>query len=105
MAVAGPGDKVIVTRTLHKSLLVGMVYAGVIPVWVRPEINPATGLPEYLPSSRLREVLEQNPDAKAVLIGEPSYVGTMSNIPRLASVAHDFGIPLVVDAALSLIHI
>jgi lysine decarboxylase len=99
MAVAGPGDKVIVSRTLHKSVLVGMVYAGVVPVWVRPEINPATGLPEYLPSTRLRETLEQHRDAKAVLIGEPSYVGTMSNIPRLAAACHDFGIPLVVDAA------
>jgi lysine decarboxylase len=99
MAVAGPGDKVIVSRTLHKSVLVGMVYAGVTPVWVRPEINPATGLPEYLPSTRLKETIEANPDAKAVLIGEPSYVGTMSNIPRLAKVCHDAGIPLVVDAA------
>ena len=99
MAVAGPGDKVIVSRTLHKSVLVGMVYAGVVPVWVRPEINPATGLPEYLRSTRLRETLEEHPDAKAVLIGEPSYVGTMSNIPRLSAACHDFGIPLVVDAA------
>ena len=99
MAVAGPGDKVIVSRTLHKSVLVGLVYAGVTPVWVRPEINPATGLPEYLPSSKLAAVLAANPDAKAVLIGEPSYVGTMSNIPRLAKVTHEYGIPLVVDAA------
>jgi lysine decarboxylase len=99
MAVAGPGDKVIVSRTLHKSVLVGLVYAGVTPIWVRPEINPATGLPEYLPSTRLRETLAAHPDAKAVLIGEPSYVGTMSNIPRLAAAAHDYGIPLVVDAA------
>ena len=99
MAVAGPGDKVIVSRTLHKSVLVGMVYAGVVPVWVRPEINAASGLPEYLPSSRLAETLAAHPDAKAVLIGEPSYVGTMSNIPRLAKVAHDAGVPLVVDAA------
>lgn len=99
MAVASPGDKVIVSRTLHKSVLVGLVYAGVIPVWIRPEINPATGLPEYLPSSRLAETLAAHPDAKAVLIGEPSYVGTMSNIPRLAKVTHEYGIPLVVDAA------
>lgn len=99
MAVAGPGEKVIVSRTLHKSVLVGLVYAGVVPVWIRPEINPATGLPEYIPSTRLREILQLHPDAKAVLIGEPSYVGTMSNIPRLSSVCHDFGIPLVVDAA------
>ena len=99
MAVAGPGDKVIVSRTLHKSVLVGMVYAGVIPVWIRPEINPQTGLPEYLPSSRLAETLAAHPDSKAVLIGEPSYVGTMSNIPRLSKVCHEYGIPLVVDAA------
>jgi lysine decarboxylase len=99
MAVAGDGDKVIVSRTLHKSVLVGMVYAGVVPIWVRPEINPRTGLPEYLPSHRLQAALEEHPDAKAVLIGEPSYVGTMSNIPRLADVSHAAGIPLVVDAA------
>ena len=99
MAVAGPGEKVIVSRTLHKSVLVGMIYAGVVPIWVRPEINPATGLPEYLPSSRLRATLQEHPDAKAVLIGEPSYIGTMSNIPRLSKVSHEYGIPLVVDAA------
>ncbi|MEY3999736.1 MAG: hypothetical protein RLZZ626_91 [Actinomycetota bacterium] len=99
MAVAGPGDKVIVSRTLHKSVAVGLVYAGVTPIWVRPEINPATGLPEYLPSSKLAATLAEHPDAKAVLIGEPSYVGTMSNIPRLAKVTHEYGIPLVVDAA------
>ena len=99
MAVAGPGEKVIVSRTLHKSVLVGLVYAGVVPIWIRPEINPATGLPEYIPSTRLRDTLKLHPDAKAVLIGEPSYVGTMSNIPRLSSVCHEYGIPLVVDAA------
>jgi len=99
MAVAGPGDKVIVSRTLHKSVLVGLVYAGVTPIWVRPEINPATGLPEYLPRKKLEAALEAHPDAKAVLIGEPSYVGTMSNIPRLAEACHRRGIPLVVDAA------
>jgi lysine decarboxylase len=71
MAVASPGDKVIVSRTLHKSVLVGMVYAGVTPIWIRPEINPETGLPEYLPSTRLAETIAANPDAKAVLIGEP----------------------------------
>ena len=94
MAVASPGDKVIVSRTLHKSVLVGLVYAGVEPIWVRPEINSATGLPEYLPSKRLRETLDLHPDAVAVLVGEPSYVGTMSNIPRLATVCHERGIPL-----------
>ena len=99
MAVAGHGDKVIVSRTLHKSVLVGLVYAGVTPIWVRPEIDPLTGLPSHLPVETLEAALQAHPDAKAVLIGEPSYVGTMSNVPALALLTHSYGIPLVVDAA------
>ena len=99
MAVAGPGEKVIISRTLHKSLAVGLVYAGVTPIWVKPEINVNSGLPDYLDPATLREALEKHSDAKAVLIGEPSYVGTMSNIPALAELTHEFNLPLVVDAA------
>ena len=99
MAVAGHGDKVIVSRTLHKSVLVGLVYAGAIPIWVRPEIDALTGLPSHLSVETLDAALREHPDAKAVLIGEPSYVGTMSNVPALAALTHSFGIPLVVDAA------
>jgi lysine decarboxylase len=99
MAVAGHGDKVIVSRTLHKSVLVGLVYAGAIPVWVRPDIDELTGLPSHLAVETLEKALRDNPDAKAVLIGEPSYVGTMSNVPALAALTHSYGIPLVVDAA------
>ncbi|HYY11048.1 MAG TPA: hypothetical protein VE781_08920, partial [Kineosporiaceae bacterium] len=45
LAVGRPGDEVVVGRTLHRSLLLGLVLAGLRPVWVRPEVDPATGLP------------------------------------------------------------
>ena len=45
LAVAGDGDEVVVSRTLHRSLLLGLVLAGLTPVWVRPEVDAATGLP------------------------------------------------------------
>jgi lysine decarboxylase len=56
-------------------------------------------LPSHLEVATLEKALAENPDAKAVLIGEPSYVGTMSNVPALAELTHSYGIPLVVDAA------
>src|SRR6266436_9469192 len=40
LAVGSPGDEVIVTRTLHRSLLLGMVLAGLHPVWVTPAVDP-----------------------------------------------------------------
>src|SRR5207237_963079 len=45
LALGSPGQEVIVTRILHRSLLLGLVLAGLRPVWRRPEVGPASGLP------------------------------------------------------------
>ncbi|GAA2394470.1 aminotransferase class I/II-fold pyridoxal phosphate-dependent enzyme [Dactylosporangium salmoneum] len=99
LAVAGDGDRVIVSRTLHRSLLLGLVLAGLTPVWVRPEVDPVTGLPLGVAPATVRRALSANPDVRAVFVGDPSYVGTVGDIAGLADAAHEFGVPLVVDAA------
>lgn len=99
LAVAAPGDRVVVSRTLHRSLLLGLVLAGLEPVWVRPDVDPATGLPLGVPIGRVVDALERNPGARAVFLGDPSYVGTLSDVAGHAEAAHARGIPLVVDAA------
>src|SRR5690348_4596523 len=99
LAVAGDGDRVVVSRTLHRSLLLGLVLAGLTPVWVRPEVDATTGLPLGVAPATLRRALTANPDVRAVFVGDPSYVGTVGDIAGLADAAHDAGVPLVVDAA------
>ena len=99
MTVGKPGDKVIVARTLHKSLFFGLVLAGLVPVWVRPDIDKQTGLTAGMPAERIRQALQEHPDAKAVMLVEPSYVGGVSDVAAIAKVAHAHGIPLTVDAA------
>lgn len=99
MALCRPGDTVVVTRTLHRSLLLGMVLAGVTPVWVRPDVDPTTGLPTHVPVERVERALAEHSEAKAVFLVEPTYVGTVSDVAAHASVAHAHGIPLVVDQA------
>ncbi len=99
LALCRPGDEVVVTRTLHRSLLLGMVLAGVRPVWVRPDVDPTTGLPTAVPRERLARALEQHPASRAVFLVEPSYVGTHSDVGALAALAHASGIPLAVDQA------
>jgi lysine decarboxylase len=99
LAVAGDGDRVLVSRTLHRSLLLGLVLAGLTPVWVRPEVDPATGLPLGVAPETVRRALGEHPDVRAVFVGDPSYVGTVGDVAGLADVAHQHGVPLVVDAA------
>ena len=101
LAVGQPGDEVVVTRAVHRSLLVGFVLAGLRPVWVPPPVDPVTGLPGRLPVDQVRAALAAHPDARAVFAVEPGYAGTRSDVAGLAAAAHDAGVPLVVDQAWS----
>jgi lysine decarboxylase len=76
LALARPGDRVVVSRSMHKSVLAGLVLSGLEPVWVRPDVDPATGL-----------------------LVEPSFVGVLSDVAAVAGIAHGAGVPLVVDQA------
>src|SRR5215831_9237542 len=99
LAVGGDGREIIVTRILHKSLLLGLVLAGLRPVWVRPELDEQTGLPFAVAVSTVRDALRDHPDSCGVFLGDPSYVGTTGDLTGHAAVAHDAGVPLFVDQA------
>ncbi len=99
LAVAGDGDTVIVSRTLHRSLLLGLVLAGLTPVWVRPDVDARTGLPAGVSPATVTRALADHPEARAVFVGDPSYVGTVGDVAGLADAAHEHGVPLIVDAA------
>jgi lysine decarboxylase len=99
LAAGEPGRPVVVTRALHRSLLLGLVLAGLDPVWVLPAVDPATGLPGPVPVSAVRDALARHPDACAVFLGDPSYVGTTGDLAGHAAAAHGAGVPLLVDAA------
>lgn len=99
LAIGQPGQEVIINRTLHRSLLLGLVLAGLRPVWVRPQIDPASGLPAGVAVTTVADALAAHPDACGVFLGDPTYVGTISDLPAHAEVAHAAGVPLIVDAA------
>ena len=99
LALGRPGDRVVVSRSLHKSVLAGLVLSGLEPVWVRPDVDPATGLPLALPPERVAAALAEAPGACGVFLVEPSFVGVLSDVPAIAELAHDAGVPLVVDQA------
>ncbi len=99
LAIGQPGHEVIITRTLHRSLLLGLVLAGLRPVWVRADIDPRSGLPAAVAVQTVRDTLAAHPAACGVILGDPSYVGTTGDLAGHARAAHEAGVPLIVDAA------
>ena len=97
LALGKPGDKVALSRTAHRSVLSALVLAGLEPLWLSPEIDKATGVPTGISISEFEKVLSEKPIA--LLLTEPGYLGTLSDIPALISKAHEHSIPVIIDAA------
>ncbi len=97
LALGKPGDKVALSRTAHRSVLSALVLAGLEPIWLAPQIDLVTGVPIGIPVSEFERVIEQRPIA--LLLTEPGYLGTLSDLPALIKAAHAHAIPVIVDAA------
>jgi lysine decarboxylase len=97
LALGKPGDKVALSRTAHRSVLSALVLAGLEPIWLSPEIDAATGIPIGIPVAEFEKVIAQKPIA--LLLTEPGYLGTLSDLPSLINSAHSHSIPVIVDAA------
>jgi arginine decarboxylase len=99
LAVGRPGDRIVVSRNAHRSMVSALVLAGLEPVWVTPDVDSRTGLPSPISPERLAGVLAAHPDVVAVHLTDPAYVGTTGDLDTCAEVTHRAGIPLLVDAA------
>lgn len=99
MTVCKPGDKLVVSRDCHKSVINGMMLAGVNPVYINPEYNEDFGITSVIDPTKLNEVLLRNKEVKGVFITRPNYYGICSDIKKIASITHSFGKVLIVDEA------
>ena len=97
LALGKPGDKVALSRTAHRSVLSALVLAGLEPIWLSPEVDGATGVPIGISVQEFERVIDQRPIA--LLLTEPGYLGTLSDVAGLVELAHAHSIPVIVDAA------
>jgi arginine/lysine/ornithine decarboxylase len=99
MSVAGPGEKLLISRNAHKSVIAGVIVSGIVPVWVHPHFDPDLHLAHPPEPEDVRRALEAEPDAKGMLLITPTDWGTCADIAGVAAVCHEFGVPLIVDEA------
>lgn len=98
LAVGKPGDTVLVARTAHRSTLLGLVLAGLTPVWLPVSTDARWGTPAGVEAGALQDALEVHSPV-AVFLTEPAYLGVTSDLPTLIALSHRSEVPVIVDQA------
>lgn len=93
------GDKIILPRNVHRSVINAMILCGAVPVYINPQMDKMLGIPLGMSINDVKKAIRENPDAKAVLVNNPTYYGICSNIKEIVKLAHANNMLLLADEA------
>ena len=99
MALTKKGQKVIVNRNCHRSILTGLIISGAEPVWICPNKIEDWSVWGNIDAGKIERTIQENPDVSMVWITNPTYEGVVSDIKSISAVCKKYGIPLIVDEA------
>lgn len=99
MSLCKAGDKIIMPRNVHRSAINALIVSGIIPVYVDPGVNSQLGIPLGMSVSSVERAIKENPDAKAVMVNNPTYYGVCSDIKAIVKLAHEHNMAVLADEA------
>lgn len=99
LSVVKRGEKIILPRNVHRSVMGAMVLCGAIPVYIDPACDDRLGIPLGMSVSAVERAIRENPDAKAILVNNPTYYGICSDLRRIVQLAHAHGMLCLADEA------
>lgn len=99
MSVCKRGDKIIMPRNVHRSAINALVVCGAVPVYVNPGVNKELGIPLGMAYEDVEKAILAHPDAKAVLVNNPTYYGICSPLEKITKLAHEHHMLVLADEA------
>ena len=99
MSLTKRGQKIIVNRNCHRSILTGMIMSGAEPLWLVPKRLDEWGIWGSVVPEDVEELLKANDDAALVWITNPTYEGVVSDIKSISEICKKYNVPLLVDEA------
>ena len=99
MSTCKAGDKLIMPRNVHRSAINALVICGATPVYINPGLNKKLGISLGMSVSDVKKAIKENPDAKAILVNNPTYYGICSDLKSIVKLAHENNMLVLVDEA------
>ncbi len=98
-AAVDKGGQILVARNCHKAVYHAIYLRDLGATYIYPHEDPKLGINGGISPGRVEMYLAENPEIQAVLITSPTYDGIVSDVARIAEIAHHYGVPLIVDEA------
>lgn len=92
-------DEIILPRNVHRSVINAMILCGAVPVYVNPETNARLGISLGMRVSEVERAIREHPNAKAVVVNNPTYYGICSDISSIVRLAHENNMLVLADEA------
>ena len=99
LSTVGRGDKIIMPRNVHRSVINALILCGAVPIYVNPGIEDTLGIALGMRTDDVADAMERHPDAKAVFVNNPTYYGICSDLRAITEKAHARGMKVLVDEA------
>lgn len=99
MTACKAGEKIILPRNVHRSVINALVVNGATPIYVNPDVDKKLGIALGMKISQVEKAIEENPDAVAILVNNPTYYGICSNLRKIVEIAHAHNMLVLVDEA------
>lgn len=99
LSVLKPGEKIILPRNVHRSVINALVLCGGCPIYINPHTDDRLGISLGMRFEEVLDAMETHPQAKAVLVNNPTYYGICSDLPAIVDAAHARGMKVLADEA------
>ncbi len=99
LASCKKNDKIILPRNVHRSVINALILCGAVPVYINPEVHQGLGISLGMSMRAVEAAIQANPDAKAILVNNPTYYGICSNLRQITELAHRHHMLVLADEA------
>ncbi len=93
------GDKIIVERNCHRSVYNGIILRKLRPIYIKNRISDKFNTSLSIDEDYLFNLIEENKDAKGIIITYPNYYGICCDLKKIVLKAKEHNMKVLVDCA------
>lgn len=99
LSTINEGDKILLPRNIHKSVINALILSSGIPIFIQPEFDYDLGISLNLNAKDVKNVLKKHKDIKALFLLNPTYYGACSDLEEIINICHQRNVLVLVDEA------